>query len=215
MAITNYTELKAAIANFLARDDLTSVIPDFISLAEGRLSRELETRSQEKRATATLTVGDEYTALPTDLRELRMVKLSSDPEQVLEYMSPVALHNSYSSSGNSRPRAYSLVGQELKLRPKPDSAYTVEIIYIGSLSALSDSNLVNNVLTRHPDAYLYGSLAEGYSYLLDETRAAQYMQRFTMAINEIKLDEERANYGTSSLHISSIYQRQNTVGEAS
>ena len=215
MAITNYTELKAAIANFLARDDLTSVIPDFISLAEGRLSRELETRSQEKRATATLTVGDEYTALPTDLRELRMVKLSSDPEQVLEYMSPVALHNSYSSSGNSRPRAYSLVGQELKLRPKPDSAYTVEIIYIGSLSALSDSNLVNNVLTRHPDAYLYGSLAEAYAYLLDEQRANAYMQRFTMAINEIKLDEERANYGTSSLHISSIYQRQNTAGEAS
>jgi len=93
MAITTYSELKTAIANFLARDDLTSVIPDFISLAEGRLSRELETRSQEKRATATLTVGDEYTALPTDLRELRMVKLNGDPEQVLEYMSPVALHN--------------------------------------------------------------------------------------------------------------------------
>jgi len=212
MAITNYTELKAAIANFLARDDLTSVIPDFISLAEGRLRRELETRSQEKRATATLTVGDEYTALPTDLRELRMVKLNGDPEIVLEYMSPTALHSSYSSGGNSRPRAYSLVGQELKLRPKPDSAYTVEIIYIGSLSALSDSNLVNNVLTRHPDAYLYGSLAEAYAYLLDEQRANAYMQRFTMAINEIKLDEERANYGTSSLQISSIYQRQNSAG---
>lgn len=214
MAITNYTELKAAIANFLARDDLTSVIPDFISLAEGRLSRELETRSQEKRATATLTAGDEYTALPTDLRELRMVKLNGDPEVVLEYMSPTALHSSYASSGNSKPRAYSLVGQELKLRPKPDSSYTVEIIYIGSLSALSDSNLVNNVLTRHPDAYLYGSLAEAYAYLLDEQRANAYMQRFTMAINEIKIDEERANYGTSSLQISSIYQRQNTAGEA-
>ena len=212
MAITNYTELKAAIANFLARDDLTSVIPDFISLAEGRLSRELETRSQEKRATATLTAGDEYTALPTDLRELRMVKLNGDPEVVLEYMSPTALHSSYASSGNSKPRAYSLVGQELKLRPKPDSSYTVEIIYIGSLSALSDSNLVNNVLTRHPDAYLYGSLAEAYAYLLDEQRANAYMQRFTMAINEIKLDEERANYGTSSLQISSIYQRQNSAG---
>ena len=212
MAITNYTELKTAIANFLARDDLTSVIPDFISLAEGRMSRELETRSQEKRATATLTVGDDYTALPTDLRELRMVRLDGSPETVLEYMSPTALHGSYSSSGNGRPRAYSLVGQEIKLRPKPDSAYTVEIVYIGSLSALSDSNLVNNVLTRHPDAYLYGSLAEAYAYLLDEQRANAYMQRFTMAINEIKIDEERANYGTSSLQISSIYQRQNSAG---
>jgi hypothetical protein len=61
---------------------------------------------------------------------------------------------------------------------------------------------------------LYGSLAEAYAYLLDEQRANAYMQRFTMAINEIKIDEERANYGTSSLQISSIYQRQNTAGEA-
>ena len=85
MAITNYTELKTAIANFLAR--MTSPASSrFYSLAEGRLSRELETRSQEKRATATLTVGDEHTALPTDLRELRMVKLNGDPETVLEYI---------------------------------------------------------------------------------------------------------------------------------
>ena len=58
MAITTYTELKSAVANHLARTDLTSVIPDFISLAEARLSRELETRDQEKRATATMTSGD-------------------------------------------------------------------------------------------------------------------------------------------------------------
>ena len=30
MAISTYSDLKTAIANFLARDDLTSVIPDFI-----------------------------------------------------------------------------------------------------------------------------------------------------------------------------------------
>ena len=55
MAITTYSELKTAVANSLARTDLTTQIPDFISLAEARLSRELETRSQEKRAQATLT----------------------------------------------------------------------------------------------------------------------------------------------------------------
>ena len=86
MAITTYTELKSAVANHLARTDLTSVIPDFISLAEARLSRELETRDQEKRATATMTSGDEYIALPTDLREVREVKVNQNPIKVLEYM---------------------------------------------------------------------------------------------------------------------------------
>ena len=213
MSISTFSELKTAIANFLARDDLTAQLPNFIQLAEARMSRELETRSQEKRSTATLTSGDEYIALPTDLREVRQVKLNTDPITVLTYYSPVALDQEYPSNGTGRPRGFSIVGSELKLRPIPDSGYTAEIIYIGGLTALSDSNTTNNVLTRSPDAYLYGSLAEAYAYLLDETRAAQYMQRFTMALEEIKVDEQRAHYGTGSLQISSIYQRQNAAAQ--
>ena len=69
MAITTYTDLQAGIANFLARSDLSAQIPDFITLAEARLSRELETRSQEKRSVANLVVGDEYIYLPSDFRD--------------------------------------------------------------------------------------------------------------------------------------------------
>lgn len=214
MSISTYTELKTAVAAFLARSDLDSQIPNFIQLAESRMSRELETRDQEKRATATLTSGDEYIALPTDLREVRSVALTTDPKTVLTYYSPTSLDSTYSSGGGGKPLGFSIVGGEMKLRPIPDSSYTAEIIYVGGLSALSDSNLTNVVLTRHPDAYLYGALAEAYAYLLDETRAAQYMQRFSMAIDEIKVDEQRAHYGTGSLQIQSIYQRQNNSAES-
>ena len=34
MSISTYSELKTAVANFLARTDLTDQIPDFIQLAE-------------------------------------------------------------------------------------------------------------------------------------------------------------------------------------
>ena len=214
MSISTYTELKTAVAAFLARSDLDSQIPNFIQLAEARMSRELETRDQEKRATATLTSGDEYIALPTDLREARSITLATDPKTVLTYYSPTSLDSTYSSGGSGKPLGFSIVGGEMKLRPIPDSSYTAEIIYVGGLSALSDSNLTNVVLTRHPDAYLYGALAEAYAYLLDETRAAQYMQRFNTAINEIKVDEQRAHYGTGSLQIQSIYQRQNNSAES-
>ena len=214
MAISTYTELKTAIANFLARDDLTSVIPDFIQLAEATMSRELETRSQEKRATATLTSGDEYIALPTDLREVREVKLNTTPLTVLTYYSPVALDSNFSSGGVGKPKGFSIIGDEMKMRPVPDDSYTAEIIYIGSITALSDSNATNNILTRSPDAYLYGSLAEAYAYLLDEQRASQYLQRFSLGLEQIKVDEQRAHYGTGSLQISSIYARQNAAVES-
>ena len=88
MAITTYAELKTAVANFLARSDLTDKIPEFISMAEARMGEELETRSQEKRATATLTGGDAFVSLPTDLRSVHMVKLNTTPTEVLEYYTP-------------------------------------------------------------------------------------------------------------------------------
>jgi hypothetical protein len=208
MAIATYTDLQTSIANFLARDDLTAQIPDFIALAEATMSRELETRSQEKRVTANTVSGNEYLALPTDLREVREIKLNTAPLTVLRYYSPVALDEQYASEGGGKPKGYSIVGDEMKLRPVPDATYEVEIIYIGSIEALSAANLTNTILSRSPDAYLYGALAEAYAYLLDEARASQYMARFDKALAQIKVDNQRAHYGTGSLQISSIYQRQ-------
>jgi len=213
MAVDTYTNLQAAIANFLARDDLTAQIPDFITMAEARMSRELETRSQESRHNISTVSGTEFYTLPTDLREIREAKLDTSPITVLDYLSPVSLDRTYSSSGTGSPRAFSVVGSEIRLRPVPDSAYTLEITYVGSITALSDSNTTNTILTRHPDAYLSGSLAEAYTYLLDEQRATVYDQKFTRAIEEIAKDEERAHYGSGAIRINSSYALQNAAAE--
>ena len=50
MSISTYSELKTAVANFLARTDLTDQIPNFIQLAEARLSRELESKRSGKKS---------------------------------------------------------------------------------------------------------------------------------------------------------------------
>ena len=212
MSIANYAELKTAVANFMARSDLTNQIPDFITMAESRMSRELETREQEKRSQATLVAGDEYILLPNDFREVREVKINASPTRVLTYYSPSALDSMYSSNGEGMPEGYSIVGLELKMRPIPDAAYTQEIVYIGSLPNIS--NTITPILfTRSPDLYLYGALAEGYAYLLDEARAAQYDQKFTRILEEIKVDEQRSHYGTGSLQIKSAYSQASAIAE--
>ena len=207
MSISTYAELKTAIANFLARDDLTDQIPNFIQLAEARMSRELETREQEKRATATLTSGDEFIALPTDMREIREVKLNTNPNRVLTYHSPSSLDSTYPSTSSGVPQGFSIIGKEMNFRPIPDSSYTVELVYIGGLASISDVS-TPTLFLRSPDLYLYGALAEAYAYLLDEQRAAQYDQKFTRGIEEVRRDEGRAHYGSGSLRMQSIYSRQ-------
>ena len=79
MAISNYTELQTAVANWLDRDDLTARIPEFIALAEARFNRVLRLRSMETKQTAS-TAGrpSAIYALPTNYIQMRNFQLNTN-----------------------------------------------------------------------------------------------------------------------------------------
>ena len=76
MALNNYANLKIAIANFLARDDLTSEIDDFIDLTEADFNRRLRIRSMET-VDSSFTIDAETEALPTGFLQVRSFVLTS------------------------------------------------------------------------------------------------------------------------------------------
>jgi hypothetical protein len=79
MSITNYTDLKATIASYLARSDLTAQIPDFIQLAETRLRRELRIRQMLKVVTTATVAGDSTVELPSDYLQMRDLHMNTNP----------------------------------------------------------------------------------------------------------------------------------------
>jgi hypothetical protein len=197
MAITTYAELQTSVANFLARDDLTAQIPDFIALAEARMGRELDTRSQIKRATAETVAGAEFIDLPTDLRKIQGIKVNSNPVKLLDYATQYDYYNLTPSNGTGTPSYYTVVGTAIGLRPIPDSVLTIEMIYSDDIDALSSTNTTNTILSRHPDAYLFGALAAASVFLMDDARAAQFDQVFSRTISEMKRDTDDAKFGGS------------------
>ena len=76
MALDNYSNLQTSIANWLARDDLTVEIPDFIALCEAEFNRELRIRSME--TTETVTIDAEQEALPTGFLGVRSFFLNKN-----------------------------------------------------------------------------------------------------------------------------------------
>jgi hypothetical protein len=205
MAISTYAELKTAVDNWLARTDLTSRVPEFISLAEARMSREIEALSRDKRITATLVADDEYVSLPTDVRKIRHVRLNTNPITILRYLTPQAIDREYPSTGTGKPRVYSVIGSEIYFRPAPDSGYTAEILYNAGMDLLTSDSQTTTLLTRHPDLYLHGALAEAYGFLLDEARQAHHDSLFTRVLNEVQMEEDRVHYGGSPLTLQSDY----------
>jgi hypothetical protein len=191
MAISNYSELKAAIADWLNRSDLTDSIPDFIVLAEARHKRDFKIRRMETRVTANTVADSEFYSLPDNYVAMRNIQLNTDPKTPLEYLTPEQMDRIYAGSAKGKPRAFSIIGNNIQLRPTPDSAYQIEILYFKHFTALSDSNTTNDMLTHHPDAYLYGALVEAEPYLQNDKRIQVWSSYYDRAKQDIISSNER------------------------
>lgn len=200
MAITTYSELKTSIANWLNRDDLTSVIPDFISLTESDVNRNVRHWRMEQRATATLDAR--YTTLPTDFLEAVRFHLSVD-QRPIELLTPLALQMRRENNNDTqgKPQFYAIIAGQIEVWPTPDASYTGELYYYSRTPALSDSNTTNWALTYFPDLYLYGSLSHSAPYLVDDARIGTWAALYQNAINGINSANDKAKFGGTGLRM--------------
>ena len=185
MPYTNYSDLKTSVANYLGRSDLTSVIPDFIRFAELRMARDLRTREMLNSATAPTVSGDGKVALPTDFLEIRDLHIQGNPRMPITYLSPSAFTRDAPADESGKPVFYTIYSSEFALAPKPDTNYTLEILYYAKPTVLSDSNASNVFLANYPDALLYASLLEAEPYLINDARSQTWASLYDRAINNI------------------------------
>lgn len=191
MSITTYDELKSSIADFLNRDDLTSVIPTFISLAETDMNRKVRHWRMEDRVVATLDT--QYTALPTDFIEAQRVMITAPSITRLELITQGDLMDRRSVDDTSKkPAYYAIVDGAFEVYPTPDQNYTMEIIYYKRIPSLSTSITTNWMLQYNSDAYLYGSLMHAAPYLGEDQRAQIWASLYGNAIDAINLEDDKA-----------------------
>jgi hypothetical protein len=191
MALTTYTELKTSIGDWLNRSDLTTAIPDFISLAEAQIERTLRTRQMIVRANASFDA--QYGAVPSDFLETKSLKLTStNPQTPLSFLSIDALDNeaaNYTASG--KPKFFGVVGGQFRIVPTPDANYTTELTYYAKLTKLSSSVASNWLLASSPDIYLYGSLLQAAPYLQDDARIQTWATLYERALNDLQTADDR------------------------
>lgn len=204
MAFTDYSALQTAIGNWLNRTDLTSYIPDFITLAEVRMARDLRynvTATTFSLTTQTTTLSDVISSPP--VAEARVLWLSSGSpslDKPLTVVSPVALAEVRALQGGStgRPRFASFYGGVLDVAPAPDVTYTANLIYFDGLVPLSTSNTTNEQFLKAPDAYLYGSLLEASIFLEHDERVPLWEQKYQDAIQGLNDMRDREEFSANN-----------------
>src|SRR5438046_551473 len=120
MPFDNYTELQDEITRYLARDDLASQIPSFITLAEAKFNRVLRCVAMDQRSTATVDMSSaepEFVSLPSDYQSMRRVRISSMTGKPRLYFLPSDLMDErrfVSQNATGRPRYFTIFGAEME-----------------------------------------------------------------------------------------------------
>jgi len=201
MSLATYTDLLSAVASWMNRTDLTTIIPDFVTIAESKIARDLRLRNQITAGTLTTSTTTRAVALPTGWLEFESVGIDGTPDTQCTFRPNEYLDLVFPEGGASgRPIAYSIEGTNILFGPTPSSAYTVNISYYARFGALA-SNSTNWLLTNHPNIYLYACLREGAFFTKDQAGAQQWDGLYKQEVRGLQTVDEQQSHSGSTLAV--------------
>jgi hypothetical protein len=202
VSLTTFSGLKASIANWLNRTDLTSEISDFIELAENRITHELRVPAIEK--TILLNVNSEgYATLPSDFLEAKDVFWNYEP---LDRTTPAQLYRMVDRSG--APQYFARETYRLRFFPTPTVTASDEMrmIYYYDPGRLTDAAPTNVLLALAPELYLFGSLVQAASFLgTDMAQREAWESEYQAAFSRLMTHARSAEFSGSTPMISAGY----------
>jgi hypothetical protein len=192
------TTLTTSVQEWTQNDESTFVaeIPFFIQNAEERIFKVVDLEYFRKNATGVMTSGNKFLQKPSDwLANFSLSFVNSSSENVFLLQKDVnylqEFHPNPSSTGT--PRFYaSFDVNNFIVAPTPNSNFTVEVHYYYRPASLTTDNSGSTwISTNAPDALLYATLIEAYTFMKGENDLLQlYTARFTEAISRLKIYAE-------------------------
>ena len=171
-----YAELVQKIRDYTEVDSnvLTATIVDgFISDAEFRILRDVDSDNNRRYATALLAASSRFITVPDNLLVVRSAQIvdsdgvgSADNREFLEYRD-TSYMSEYNSTGvTGVPKYYSMWDEEkIVVAPTPDANYTIQLNYILKDQGLSSTNTTTYISQKFPNGLLYACLVEAFSFL--------------------------------------------------
>jgi hypothetical protein len=185
MAIANYGDLKSAVAEWLAKSNLSARASDFIDLASTRIyygsggpAKTEPVRTLEMQAFEAPVPVSRVITLPA--RYLNTIRLSGSTGSAgwtLEPISPAAISEYETYSG--LPSYYTFLEGGILLSGQ--SAATYRHDYYRSFVPFSADDDTNALLTKAPGLWLYGAAIEASLYQKDDAS----MQRMLSLYNGV------------------------------
>lgn len=188
MPISNYGELKAAVASRAVRTDLDAKIPDFVSAAHSVLAAKLV-------LCAELVAVDERAALPADFRTVVSVWPDTYPAAPLTMASEVQMRG----LGGGEPTYFRIDGSDLVLVPATSGTARLRLLYKMGRESFDTDPEANTALVRYPSLYLYGAMAELAAHTRNADERDRYLSLFLAGVEAANASEIEDASGAATL----------------
>lgn len=184
--VTSYTTLQTAIADWLARSDLTSFIPNFVQNWEADFLREPKNFGRWMETSADSAISSSVLAVPDAYLGLKYAYVSGSPSSRLDRMSLNQLYGRYPRGGDTGlPGWIAREGSNFVFGPAPDSDYTVHLVYWAKPTLIRDfasDAAAHWIIQNAPDIAIYGSLIAAEPFLQNDKRLAMWQAMYDRAL---------------------------------
>jgi hypothetical protein len=194
-----YTTLKTAIQDYLQTTETSFVtnLPTFITQAEERILRTVQLPDFRKNVTGTLTIGDQYLAMPSDFLSQYSLAIDNTGYEYLLFKDANFIRESFpTSSTQGVPKYYGIFDDaNFIIGPTPNANFDVELHYLYKPASITtDPSGTSWLGDNAENALLYGSLIEAYVYLKgDPDMMSLYQSKFDESLAQLKILGEGFN----------------------
>jgi hypothetical protein len=198
MTISTYSELQSAVADHMARSDLTSYIPDFITLTESVLNFGMKSpeydlsplRARDMETVSSLTPASGVATLPDTFLEPRRVVEEASIRRPLDYITPEGADEMYPDRASGLSDHYTIIGSSLYMFPL--STNDIEVHHYRTIPPLA-SNDPNWLLTKNPNIYLRGALFQAALFVKDQAEALTHATLLKALVGGMNASDARVN----------------------
>lgn len=200
--ITSYATLQTAIADYLARDDLTTYIPNFIQNCENKLRRTLNLRNEESLFAENVSSGK--VTVPGTFKAMKFCYYdsgSSNAIKLLQFVPVDELYRDYPnrSQTSTSPKVVAREGSFFVFGPvAADGTGVFKGIYYSRQDPLRTTD-PSWYVSNAPEVLLYGSLLEAKPFIMDDARIPVWAQFFQEAVETLKQENDNAETSLGSI----------------
>ena len=200
--MATYSDLKTALINTTENDgtEFTAEIPNFISRAELRLTKDIDDSGLDEYTAVTLTAGNAVVSLGDRVRIVRNVHFTTSASSKVNLLQrTIEFCNDYwpVSASTGTPRYYARKNNtSIFIVPTPTSTLTGEIQTVSQplplASATGTSVTTQNYFSNYCyDALFYAAMMEATMYMKDWNTLTAWQSQYQAAVTTLRNQARR------------------------